>query len=60
MLKEKARVSVDKGCFLMGVVDETKSLRGHYDTMYDQNDSDLDRMDLPEIFVSSVPPILQI
>lgn len=51
LLKEKAKISIEKGCFLMGVVDETNSLRGHHDSMYDQDDSDLDNMDLPEIFV---------
>lgn len=52
LLKEKAKVSVAKGCYLMGVVDETGTLKGHQDVMYDQDDSDIDRMDLPEIFVS--------
>lgn len=51
LLKEKAKVSVEKGCFLIGIVDETATLKGHRDAMYDQDDRDIDTMDLPEIFV---------
>lgn len=53
MLKEKAKVYIEHGCYLMGVCDETSSLRGHYDTMYTQDDSVLEEMDLPEVFVRS-------
>lgn len=30
-LKEKARITIDKGAFLLGVVDETGRLKGHYE-----------------------------
>lgn len=53
LLKEKAKLNVEQGCFLMGVVDEVGCLKGHTDTMYGQDDDNIDDMDLPEIFVCS-------
>ena len=55
-LKEKAKVFVKKGCYLMGVCDDTNTLKGHYDHMYDQDDSDIDAMDLPEVFIQITDP----
>ncbi|KAK6496464.1 hypothetical protein TWF481_002481 [Arthrobotrys musiformis] len=57
MLKEKARITIENGCFLLGVVDETGILKGHFD----KDDEELQRSRakgealrcdlLPEIFV---------
>lgn len=54
LLKEKAKVSVQHGCFLIGVTDDTRTLRGHFNYMYEQDETDIDRMELPEIFVGDV------
>ncbi len=35
-LKEKAQIAVDGGALLLGCVDETNQLRGHYDKMHQQ------------------------
>lgn len=51
LLKDKAKINVEKGCFLMGVTDETRTLRGHFHSYYDQDGSDLEAMTLPEVFV---------
>ena len=53
-LKEKAHISIDKGALLLGCVDETASLRGHYEQELDQPASSGTRKtldDLPEVFV---------
>lgn len=50
-LKEKARIAVEDGAFVLGCVDETATLRGHFDNLA----SDATRQDmldaLPEIFL---------
>ena len=48
-LKEKARIHVEKSVFLLGCVDETKTLRGHHKVTEGSCDKDLGL--LPEIFV---------
>ncbi|KAK6502188.1 hypothetical protein TWF506_002779 [Arthrobotrys conoides] len=57
MLKEKARITIENGCFLLGVVDETGILKGHFDEEHEKlrksrADGEALRCDLlPEIFV---------
>jgi RNA-dependent RNA polymerase len=48
-LKEKARIIVDQGAFLLGCVDETGTLRGHSQATEGRNN--LTRDDLPQIFL---------
>ena len=50
-LKEKAKILVHKGAHLLGVIDETKTLRGHFneEQVYAQATHDPDY--LPQIFV---------
>jgi len=48
-LKEKAGIVVEKGAFLLGCTDETKTLRGHYNNV----DS------IPEIFIQVSQPALK-
>lgn len=57
-LKEKAKITIEKGAFVLGVVDETGILKGHYD-----DDSDGDKRGgkattpgLPEIFLQISDP----
>jgi RNA-dependent RNA polymerase len=42
-LKEKAKITIDDGAFLLGVVDETGKLRGYYEDVLDEDE-------LPQIF----------
>ncbi|KAF3941467.1 hypothetical protein ABW19_dt0209484 [Dactylella cylindrospora] len=57
MLKEKARIAIDNGCFLFGVVDETATLKGHFKEDHKEMKEELRRggklrLDLlPQIFV---------
>ncbi|KAF3188622.1 hypothetical protein TWF788_000370 [Orbilia oligospora] len=57
MLKEKARITIENGCFLLGVVDETGILKGHFDKEHEElkqsrANGEALRCDLlPEIFV---------
>ncbi|KAK6331013.1 hypothetical protein TWF718_003204 [Orbilia javanica] len=57
MLKEKARITIENGCFLLGVVDETGILKGHFDKEHEElqksraNGETLRCDLLPEIFV---------
>ncbi|KAF3935842.1 hypothetical protein ABW20_dc0106319 [Dactylellina cionopaga] len=57
MLKEKARIGIDNGCVLFGVVDETGTLKGHFEKEHRKMKrvraaSSQLRIDLfPEIFV---------
>ncbi|KAF2790111.1 RdRP-domain-containing protein [Melanomma pulvis-pyrius CBS 109.77] len=57
-LKEKARIVIEEGAFLLGCVDETMTLRGHYDDP--QSRPDASRAEklasLPEIFVQISDP----
>ncbi|KAK6353300.1 hypothetical protein TWF696_005272 [Orbilia brochopaga] len=62
MLKEKARIAIDNGCFLLGVVDETATLKGHIEEEHQRmrriraHGGPLRKDLLPEIFVQ-VPDI---
>lgn len=49
-LKEKTKITVEKGAFLLGVVDETGLMRGHFDTDEDQKTDEEKLANLPEIF----------
>ena len=53
-LKEKARIWIDKGAFLLGCVDETATLRGHDERSRPKSAHDLKA--LPEIFVQVSTP----
>lgn len=53
-LKEKARITISKGALLLGCVDETGTLKGHFDSTPESKDSPstFEREEsLPEIFV---------
>lgn len=61
-LKEKAKIPVKDGAFVLGVVDETNTLRGHYDTPEGSQGNPDDRKDiakLPEIFIQINDPITE-
>ncbi|CCT70275.1 probable RNA-dependent RNA polymerase (RdRP) SAD-1 [Fusarium fujikuroi IMI 58289] len=49
LLKEKARIQVQKSAFVLGCVDETGTLRGHSSETEGSEDKDIDR--LPQIFI---------
>lgn len=57
MLKEKARIAIDNGCFLIGVMDEFGCLKGHFDEEHEKMRSihnttgKIEEKLLPEIFV---------
>ncbi|KAK0729750.1 RNA dependent RNA polymerase-domain-containing protein [Lasiosphaeris hirsuta] len=53
-LKEKARLVVDKGAFVLGCVDETGSLRGHSKTI--EGKRNLLKGKLPQIFLQVSNP----
>ncbi|KAF2146274.1 uncharacterized protein K452DRAFT_348841 [Aplosporella prunicola CBS 121167] len=57
-LKEKARIRIKDGAFLLGCVDETATLRGHFIDYVADTDNPLpDQMEnLPEIFVRVSEP----
>lgn len=55
MLKEKARIVVEKGAFLLGCTDETGTLRGHIENSIQPGD-DVDPNKLPQIFVQVEDP----
>ncbi|KAI9740016.1 MAG: hypothetical protein M1818_004767 [Claussenomyces sp. TS43310] len=50
-LKEKARIIVEKGAFLLGVVDETGILKGHKNQISTMPGCPMKLEDLPQIFV---------
>ncbi|KAF2867202.1 RNA dependent RNA polymerase-domain-containing protein [Massariosphaeria phaeospora] len=52
-LKEKARIIIEKGAFVLGCVDETATLQGHYDDPQSRPDATRDEKlaVLPEIFL---------
>lgn len=50
-LKEKARITVRDGAFLFGCVDETSTLRGHFDNTAPAQTAEERVRDLPEVFV---------
>ncbi|KAJ4148758.1 hypothetical protein NW765_014449 [Fusarium oxysporum] len=49
LLKEKARIQVQKSAFVLGCVDETGTLRGHSSETEGSEDKAIDR--LPQIFI---------
>ncbi|KAH6855124.1 RNA dependent RNA polymerase-domain-containing protein [Chaetomium sp. MPI-CAGE-AT-0009] len=53
-LKEKARLVVDQGAFLLGCVDETGTLRGHSQATEGRNN--ITRDDMPQIFLQVPDP----
>lgn len=57
-LKEKAKIPVSKGAFVLGVVDETATLRGHYEAHKPSEDASQSEMErsLPEIFIQITNP----
>lgn len=57
-LKEKAKIPIAKGAFVLGVVDETQTLQGHYDRPpQDEPVSQEDREAvLPQIFLQYTDP----
>ena len=56
-LKEKAGIQIDLGAFVMGVTDETKTLRGHNSANQSQPCSDQKMLSsLPEIFLQVPDP----
>jgi len=50
LLKEKAKIIVEKGAFLLGVTDETRTLRGHTNSKA-RPGSPVDVNDLPQVFI---------
>ncbi|KAF2488896.1 RdRP-domain-containing protein [Lophium mytilinum] len=52
-LKEKARIVVEDGAFLLGCTDETATLRGHHSEFQDRHDATRQQKldSLPEIFL---------
>ncbi|KAF2724692.1 RdRP-domain-containing protein [Polychaeton citri CBS 116435] len=50
-LKEKARIFVDNGAFVLGCVDETGSLQGHYNERVRIADTSHTEDGLPEVFI---------
>lgn len=54
LLREKARIVVEKGAFVLGCVDETHTLRGHRNA--GEADKTHDRQKLPQIFLQVPHP----
>ncbi|KAJ2991459.1 hypothetical protein NUW58_g2506 [Xylaria curta] len=52
MLREKARIVVEKGAFVFGCVDETCTLRGHYEP----TDAGSSKQEFPQIFLQVPRP----
>ncbi|KIW15418.1 hypothetical protein PV08_05464 [Exophiala spinifera] len=50
-LKEKAKIPVKQGAFVLGVVDETGSLKGYTDSEEQRYSQDRTHSNLPEIFI---------
>ena len=50
-LKEKAKIAIHDGAVLLGCIDETAKLRGHYDNMQHTKDPKERLRSLPEVFV---------
>lgn len=55
-LKEKARIAIEDGAFVFGCVDETASLKGHFDKSHPATSRAEKLMDLPEIFLQIDDP----
>lgn len=58
-LKEKSRISIEKGAFLLGVMDETATLKGHFRELEDMSNEELYEHPekLPEIFCQVSDPM---
>ncbi|PHH87352.1 hypothetical protein CDD83_8988 [Cordyceps sp. RAO-2017] len=54
LLKEKARINIDKSAFVLGCVDETHTLRGHSKATEGSSDNDVNK--LPQIFLQLTDP----
>ena len=54
-LKEKTKINVENGAFLLGVVDETGHLKGHFDTKEEQSDEEK-RKNAPQVFCQVSDP----
>lgn len=54
LLKEKARILVEKGAFVLGCVDETGTLRGHSEATEGSTDKNINK--LPQIFLQLTDP----
>ncbi|KAK5111891.1 hypothetical protein LTR62_004623 [Meristemomyces frigidus] len=50
-LKEKAKILVEQGAFVLGCTDETQTLRGHIDAELSADGQPIDPATLPEIFL---------
>lgn len=52
-LKEKAKIPISQGAFVLGVVDETQTLRGHVEDLHPGPDASQEEKEksLPEIFI---------
>ena len=57
-LKEKAKIPVSKGAFVLGVVDETATLKGQFDSLRPSDSASREEMEntLPEIFMQITNP----
>lgn len=57
-LKEKAKIPISKGAFVLGCVDETNTLRGHFEALESHPDTPTEEMvkALPEIFIQIMNP----
>jgi RNA-dependent RNA polymerase len=57
-LKEKARINIEKGAFVLGCIDETATLRGHYNNPQSRPDTTREQKlaTLPEIFLQISDP----
>lgn len=54
LLKEKARIQIDKSAFVLGCVDETRTLRGHSVATEGSKSRDVNK--LPQIFLQTSDP----
>jgi RNA-dependent RNA polymerase len=55
-LKEKARIYIEHGTFVLGCVDETAILKGHFNGTQDETTRSKDQSLLPEIFLRIEQP----
>ncbi|EXJ61487.1 uncharacterized protein A1O5_11803 [Cladophialophora psammophila CBS 110553] len=57
-LKEKAKIPITQGAFVLGVVDETRTLRGHINDIQPSPDASRQEKEksLPEVFIQYTDP----
>lgn len=55
-LKEKAKIMIEKGAFVLGVVDETGILKGYYEDDANNKEKKVALSQLPEIFLKISDP----